>query len=146
SWQALESQLLQAPMVAAPAGFGARFQSRLADRRAARASRQTWLVLTGTLGISLTLTALMIPLALSDLATGAARWMGSLLSLQLQLDVLRAFVVSVVSVVPAPMNSLTGLSLGVALAGLAWAAYASLGGIWAAAVYRLAISTNGGTR
>jgi hypothetical protein len=146
SWQHVEAELRSAPMVSAPPGFGARFQTSLAERRAVRASRQSWLVLVGSLATGIALLGLMIPLLLSSLPAGAARLINSFISLRIEFDVIRDLAASLLSIVPTPLSSLAGLSLTVAALGLAWAIYASMGALWAAAVYRFAIADNGGTK
>lgn len=146
AWLTLEAELERAPMVLAPAGFRDRFQERLAERRATRANRQTWLVLAGSVSIGVGLLAFMIPLLISNLATVFASLMASFVTIRLGVDLVVDLAFSVLSLLPAPIASLAGLSLAVAALGLAWAAYASMGALWAAAVYRFAISDNGGTR
>lgn len=146
AWQGLQAELQQAPSLKAPAGFSDRFQASLAGRKHAWARRQAWLVLGASLALGLILMGLMLPLLFSNLAASVTGLMEGFISAAVGLAFLRDLVGSLLSVVPAPVNSLAGASLVVAVAGLAWAAYASLGGLWAAVVYRFAISKNGGTR
>lgn len=135
-------------MVPLPTGFGARFSIRLATERARRQRRQAWttfgLALLGSIGLA----ALLVPAVLSGLPSGAGELLKGVLLVRSQVAALLAFVSALLASSPLPTGNWQGLSLLVAAAGMAMTVYASLGAIWAAAVYRFGKPTppTGGMR
>jgi predicted anti-sigma-YlaC factor YlaD len=146
SWRFVRTKLADPIHAKPPAGFAVRFQGRLADARARRAKRQTALILFGSLTGMIALAALLVPLVLQGLAAGATRLLTDLLSIDLHITLVRDVFDSFLSLLPGPVSMLARISLAVAALGLAWAIYASMGAMWAAAVYQFAITKNGGTR
>lgn len=77
AWECVQAEIKTAPRVNAPAGFSARFQHSLAERRRLEHYKQTQKML-GILGISLLVIFLL--LAASTLArTSPAAWIGSII-------------------------------------------------------------------
>jgi anti-sigma factor RsiW len=131
-----------ATRVQAPAGFADRFQAKLAAVKAGRQRRQAWLVLAASLGGSLALVGMMTYVTLANMPRIIGQLLKGFLNFSSQLavagDVIRGFM----AVLPTPAADLLGLSLLVALIGSALVLFASLGGLWAAAVFRFAYPTN----
>lgn len=137
----VESLFQSASSRSAPAGFANRFKANLAAEKAGRQRRLAWLVLTLTMGGSLATVGLMGYTTLTNLPLVLGELLKGFLSFSAQVAVLSKIAQGFVALLPTPAADLMGLSLLIALSGLALALFAGLGGLWAAAVFRFVYPT-----
>ncbi len=143
AWEAVESELMAAPMAAPPAGFAARWRQRLAARKLRTAQRVDWLTLGLLLGAALLTLILLGAGALGPITTPAElgkAWTSDLVGLRRSAD-------AVFGVAGAMLGSLPPLfqvSLGLTL--LLTAGWISV--VWLASIYRYAYQEipNGGLK
>ncbi len=138
AWDQVHARLTEAPEIGAPQGFSARFVARLRSARRGRSQRQVWAIFLLTLLGSLGAVALLTAALLNNMGSGFAGLLKQLLVVQSQVSVLGEFLLRALEIAPYPARDLLGVSLLVAATGAAVALYASLGALWAAAVFQFA--------
>jgi hypothetical protein len=132
---AVEGRMLAAEPIAPEPGFVGRWQLRLAQARAKRKRRQTWLILAATVGGALILApfaGLLLWSALSSPTEVALDWLERLQALSVGVEALRGFLTVVVRALQ-DVNALWWVAL---LLGATW-----LSGLWAGLLYRFAFKT-----
>lgn len=138
AWLEVRNRLQHAPLIAAPAGFGQRFMSRLSERKLSRQARHAWLIFAMSLVGSIGTMALLAYLHASRLAGGLANLVRGAVELSNQVSLLLELILHFLKLLPGPTGGIFGLSLLLAAVGGTVALFAGLGMLWTAAVYRFA--------
>ena len=144
----VETRLSATAIVAAPTGFADRFKAKLAAAKTARQQRQAWLMLALSSAGSLLSMLALAYVTVSNVDYILAQLLKGFLALASQLAVIGEITRAFISLLPYPAPDLLGASMLIVLVGTALALFASLGGLWAAAVYRFAYprNRNGGSK